>query len=492
VEVGLYGKLHSHGDFIRRRTSDAFVDAWDLWLQESLAASRAVLGDRWLDIYLTSPAWRFAFDAGVCGPDAVIGVMVPSVDRVGRYFPLTLVAPLPRGVAVVNAATAAAAFFTAAEQLLVETLEAEHVDFEAFDTRVAALAETLEPLHRPPLVEFDPTSAGVLDRNGAPCWQMPIGAADHIGGVLEQLLSWRLAAIYEPFAMWWTDGSSAVRPTCLLSKGLPGPSLFSALLDGSWPEHMCAAVPVRRGDVALPVPPVTLVEPLRYRSAGATDVGRTRKVNQDAFLERPEVGIWVVADGLGGHADGDVASRMVCDALADLDASGSLETVVQHAQGRLHEVNDHLLRTSARSLLGDRTGSTVVILLVRGDRCAVIWAGDSRLYRLRSGRLEQLTDDHSATPVGPGGRSETNIVTRAVGVASRLELDVIWDRVQQGDRYLLCSDGLTRTVSDFQIQGVLENKDIATAVSDLIEASLAAGAPDNVTAVVVEASGSGS
>jgi serine/threonine protein phosphatase PrpC len=117
----------------------------------------------------------------------------------------------------------------------------------------------------------------------------------------------------------------------------------------------------------------------------------------------------------------------------------------------------------------------------------VVWAGDSRAYRLRGGRFQQLTDDHSATPVGPTGRSETNIVTRAVGVASTLELDVHWDQVQAGDRYLLCSDGLTRTVSDFQIQAMLENNDIAGAVSALINASLEAGAPDNVTAVVVEA-----
>jgi len=125
VEVGLYGKLPSHGDFLRRRTSDTFVDVWDSWLQECMAASRAALNDRWLDLYLTSPAWRFACDAGVCGPEPVVGVMVPSVDRVGRYFPLTLVAVLPPDVSVLSAATATTMFFESAERLLVETLEAE-------------------------------------------------------------------------------------------------------------------------------------------------------------------------------------------------------------------------------------------------------------------------------------------------------------------------------------------------------------------------------
>src|SRR4029453_5911811 len=82
VDVGLFGKLPSHGDFLRRRTSDAFVDAWDAWLRDCLTASREALGARWLDLYLTSAAWRFLCASGTCGAEPVIGLMVPSVDRV--------------------------------------------------------------------------------------------------------------------------------------------------------------------------------------------------------------------------------------------------------------------------------------------------------------------------------------------------------------------------------------------------------------------------
>ena len=94
MQVGFYGKLPSHGDFVRRRISDAFVDAWDGWLRQCLPASRTTFGSRWLEIYLTSPAWRFACAAGACGPAPVIGLMAPSVDQVGRYFPLTIVTEL--------------------------------------------------------------------------------------------------------------------------------------------------------------------------------------------------------------------------------------------------------------------------------------------------------------------------------------------------------------------------------------------------------------
>src|SRR5580765_9612 len=130
MQVGFYGKLPSHGDFLRRRVSDAFVDAWDAWLRECLAASRTVLGARWLNVYLTSPAWRFICAAGSCGPAPVIGLMVPSVDRVGRYFPFTLVANLPDDVNPIAATTASAIFFDRAERLMIETLAAENIDFE--------------------------------------------------------------------------------------------------------------------------------------------------------------------------------------------------------------------------------------------------------------------------------------------------------------------------------------------------------------------------
>jgi serine/threonine protein phosphatase PrpC len=226
---------------------------------------------------------------------------------------------------------------------------------------------------------------------------------------------------------------------------------------------------------------------LSFRSAAATDVGRARGNNEDGFLERPEAGLWAVADGMGGHSHGEVASRMVCDALADFQLDGTFEDVVEAARRRVQQVNDHLLRAAMGPHPSDRSGSTVAVLLLRGVRSAVLWAGDSRVYRWRAGRLEQLSRDHSLAALGGAAVAESSMITRAVGVQPDLTLDLHRDGVRPEDRFLLCSDGLTRVVTDSQISVLMETRDIRAAVDGLMKATLDAGAPDNVTIVIAEA-----
>ena len=486
MHVGLFGKLPSHGDFLRRRVSDAFVDAWDAWLRRSLSDSQATLGDRWVDVYLTSPAWRFVCAAGACGPAATIGVMVPSVDRVGRFFPLTLVAELPDDVNIVSAMNASTSFFDEAERLLIETLADEEIDFDRFDERVVELGGALESMTVPPPVVLDATAAAIVNE-GAHALQIPIGDAARLGSVFEQLFAQRLSSLYAPIVLWWTEGSPIVEPSCLIVKGLPDPATFGALLDGSWSDHRWRTVPVRIDSALTMEMRVDGPPPVGFHSAAASDVGLAREINEDAFVERPEIGVWAVADGLGGHRAGEVASHMVCDALAELAPDPTFEGTIEAARQQLLQVNDLLLRTRTHAAITDSSASTVVVLLVRGSRCAILWAGDSRVYRWRAGRLERLTRDHSVVDSDrAAGREVSTAVTRAVGVQPTLSLDLRLDTVSAGDRFLLCSDGLTRTLTETQIGTWMDKRHIRAAVEGLISDTLAAGAPDNVTVVIVE------
>jgi type VI secretion system protein ImpM len=366
TEVGFYGKLPSHGDFLKRRVSDAFIATWDGWLQECLAATRETLGDNWLKIYLTSPAWRFACAAGALGPNPVVGVMVPSVDRVGRYFYLAIVAELLNGADPLVAATKANAFFDAAEQLAIETLEQDPVDFERFDDDVAQLTSELDAFEVG-AVALDGSAAEVLAGIQGGQWQIPLGTPPRPGDVLDQLLSRHLSALYEPLVLWWTGGSAIVEPSFLVSKGLPDPNSFAALLDGAWSSRQWRRVTGHVADTAIRAADADLNEmmPPRFRSAAASDVGRVRSVNQDSYLENSDAGIWVVADGLGGHENGEVASRMVCDALSDLVPSAGFEEMISDAQERIQRVNEQLVREAMHSQNGVGSGSTVVARLAR-------------------------------------------------------------------------------------------------------------------------------
>jgi protein phosphatase len=229
-----------------------------------------------------------------------------------------------------------------------------------------------------------------------------------------------------------------------------------------------------------------------YTSSGITDIGRVRPSNQDAFVDRSEACLWAVADGMGGHRDGDVASRMVCEGLRSFESQPKLEDSLDDLRQRMNEVNGHLYAAAIRPINPVQSGSTVVMMVAQRTSCAILWAGDSRAYRLRGDKLVQLTNDHTWAAElhlrDELGEEADHAITRAVGGESTLLLDVRRDRVRLGDRFLLCSDGLTRELTTTRIAELLGEGDVHQCARALIDATLAQGARDNVTVIVIDAS----
>jgi serine/threonine protein phosphatase PrpC len=233
---------------------------------------------------------------------------------------------------------------------------------------------------------------------------------------------------------------------------------------------------------------------LRFHCVARTHTGCRRKTNEDAMLSGP--GLWAVADGMGGHDAGEVASALLVEKLQTLPGQMELAARLASARQLLHEAN-RALQALAQSG-GRRTiGSTIVLMAADGMSFGCLWAGDSRAYRLRDGVLDQLTRDHSLVqqlvdsgdidPKQAANHPNANIILRAVGASPELDLDEVRGAVQAGDVFLLASDGLTRLVRDDELVAQLGAADLEASADRLMEMCLARKAPDNVTFLIVRA-----
>jgi serine/threonine protein phosphatase PrpC len=231
---------------------------------------------------------------------------------------------------------------------------------------------------------------------------------------------------------------------------------------------------------------------LKFRSVWRTHAGCVRPHNEDALIERADIGVWAVSDGMGGHAAGDVASACVVGAIKALGGKLATAAAVRTA---LLKANDELFRQGAAS--PERTmGATVTVLGTDGKSYFCLWAGDSRLYRLRGNALAQLTKDHRYVQhlLDAGMISEAearlhprrNVITRAVGVDRELKLDTDEGDVWPGDIFLLLTDGVTGVCTDAEITAALTGRSLENAADDLVQRCLERGAPDNLTLLLVE------
>jgi serine/threonine-protein phosphatase Stp1 len=235
----------------------------------------------------------------------------------------------------------------------------------------------------------------------------------------------------------------------------------------------------------------------RFRSWAATHVGAVRRHNEDCVLNRPDLGLWAVADGAGGHQAGEVAAQTICGLLEAIPPDLAGQRMLAEVRRRLQQAHDVLREEAARRGPGALVASTVVVLLARDGHFACLWAGDSRAYLLRGGQFTQLTRDHSLvqqmvdagsiTAAQAVGHPHGNVITRAVGAdAEVLDLDKVTGLLLPGDRFLLCSDGLCKTLAEQRLAILLGERNAGAAAERLIVSALDEKATDNVSVVIVE------
>lgn len=231
-----------------------------------------------------------------------------------------------------------------------------------------------------------------------------------------------------------------------------------------------------------------------FETGATTDVGCRREVNEDSLLASPETGLWLVADGMGGHAAGDFASQTIVKDMCSVGMAGSLADFEARVMDRLTRANRHILDHAAELDRGT-IGATVVALLVHGRDYACIWSGDSRAYLLRNDHLVQQSRDHtevralldagSITQAEADHWPRRNVITRAIGVTDAPECDIVEGALESDDRFLLCSDGLTEHLTDEDIMQFMRSGTPQEACDRMIAETLSRGAKDNVTVVMI-------
>ncbi|MEJ2426677.1 MAG: type VI secretion system-associated protein TagF [Candidatus Thiodiazotropha sp.] len=223
---GLYGKIPTLGDFVTRRLPRGFIGPWETWMQEALAISREQLGDFWLDNYLTSPLWRFTLSPGICGEQGWAGILMPSVDRVGRYYPFTLAARLDPQCNLFLFMEESEGWFSRMEDLALSCLD------DGFD--MAALDQQLQALGSPTCQANELELGGSALSNA---WHAHLGEQSALRSLYPRFLPHLMKKLLFAYSLWWTQGSERISPSLLICQGLPQIKGASALIDGAWAQH---------------------------------------------------------------------------------------------------------------------------------------------------------------------------------------------------------------------------------------------------------------
>ncbi len=505
---GFFGKLPCNGDFIQHDVSQEWLEKWDRWQQSCIFESRGALQGEWLDAYLSGPIWRFVLSEGACGSGAYAGVIVPSVDRVGRYFPLTLVRQLDSGWNPLDVAVCWPAWFEALEQCACSALDVPDLRLDDFIAQIGRIED--------PLALAVPTHIGseLFQNAGFPAastqWQIGLQSADHLQLDLAVLAYREIYRQLRPVTLWWTSGASRVQPSWLLSRGLPAPRSFAAMLDGQWrgtdwvqanPSAMLsmsaavAAPPMPHAAPQFAAPPAPMpiysapVAPAAAAAAvpmSALDARASLPTNRPsdvegnlaAFVVRPEIGLWAVIAPNGDTAVN--ATRSVADALQDVGPAATLTLLAESVRQILLRVSQRLAEESARNPLKPVGLANVLAVVKSAAECAYISAGDAQVLRVRGGITvpmirDQPAAEHSRADLISLVASAPSGAPDPCGSSDLDHLPVVYDRAAAGDIWLL---GGSREAADAATAVFSSGADAGSSMDRIVrEYSAALGRP---------------
>ena len=441
--IGFFGKLPTHGDFISAGLGRPVQNAMDAWLQESLLMVQQEFGKDWERRFTTMPGWRFIVEDGLWGPATIAGVILPSIDRVGRHFPLVIAAQLhafsddPRCLCLDDT------WFTAAEGM-AETSGRRDFDIDFFTTG-------LKRLRTPRAGEFNPDV-----RQGS----------------------------VSPGAFWWRTDSRDRQMRGFHVSGAPRPIDFLRLLKDETPVAPSAPEPTAE----LPSVPAEKPRPAsvvqhasrRLSHSYASHPGTRLSLNADSMFFSSTPSVFAIADGVGDGIDADEASMTATGVLKEVAPQETIEALVQEIKGKLGRA--HGLLQSAH-MVPDRPSpsASIVVFASLAGSFALLWAGDARCYLLRDGMMRCLTRDHVAIGL-------KRSLARGLGLRGQLMPDVMVDEMRSGDRFLLCSNPLPRALSERGIAEILLSSDLDEVSAVLAQEALIANCRENISALVVDVS----
>jgi len=232
---------------------------------------------------------------------------------------------------------------------------------------------------------------------------------------------------------------------------------------------------------------------LSFDVSSVTHAGKVRERNEDSCLVRTDTGLWAVADGMGGHEAGDLASRILVESLDAIEQPEAALDLLEQCEAQIFQANRQIMDLS-RARNGAIIGTTVAVLLVRDLHYAFVWPGDSRVYLISGRAIKHVSRDHTEVEelVAAGTLSRedaenwpNNVITRAIGASEDIELEIVTGSADPGDVFVICSDGLTKHLADDEILRCAGDRNARAACEGMLELALERGGFDNVTVVVV-------